>query len=128
VNRREFLYLTGTTLLTARTNSAWAAAPTHVVIVGAGIMGVSLAYHMARRGTRVTILEKQQPAAGATRNSFAWLNAAGKTPRPYYELNMLGMEGWRRLSLEIGPELLIQLGGSVHWIPQPTPADKLAKI
>ena len=45
-----------------------------VVIAGAGIIGASIAYHLARRGARVTILEKQRPGAGATQNSFAWIN------------------------------------------------------
>ncbi len=128
MNRRKFLHLTGSAALATRLNPAFAGTPAHVVIIGAGIMGASLAYHLARRGTRVTILEKDHPGAGTTPNSFAWLNAAGKTPRPYYELNMLGMEGWRRLSLEIGPELRIQFGGSVHWIPQSTLAENLAKF
>jgi len=37
-----------------------------IVIVGAGIMGASIAYHLSKRGARVTVLEKQRPGAGAT--------------------------------------------------------------
>ena len=85
-----------------------------VVIAGAGIIGASIAYHLAKRGGNVTVLEKQRPGAGATEKSFAWLNAFSKQPRSYYDLNLLGMAGWRRLTLEI-PELRIQWGGSVQW-------------
>jgi glycine/D-amino acid oxidase-like deaminating enzyme len=85
-----------------------------VVIVGAGIMGASIAYHLAKRGARVTVLEKQRPGAGATEKSFAWINAFSKLPRSYYDLNLYGIAGWRRLSLEIA-ELQIQWGGSVQW-------------
>lgn len=85
-----------------------------VVIVGAGIMGASIAYHLAKRGARVTVLEKQRPGAGATEKSFAWINAFSKLPRSYYDLNSYGIAGWRRLSLEI-PELQVQWGGSVQW-------------
>jgi glycine/D-amino acid oxidase-like deaminating enzyme len=115
MNRREFIRLAGGLSLSAQINRVSAATANHVVIIGAGIMGASIGYHMAKRGVRVTILEKERPVAGATRNSFAWLNAGEKRPRPYYELNLLGIHGWRRLSLEIGDDLPVQFGGGVHW-------------
>jgi glycine/D-amino acid oxidase-like deaminating enzyme len=127
MNRREFGYAAGSFALSAQTKPLWSAAASHVVIVGAGIMGASIGYHMAKRGARVTILEKERPGAGATKNSFAWLNAGEKRPRPYYELNLLGMMGWRRLSLEIGPELPIQFGGGVQWQTDPASTDKFTK-
>lgn len=127
MNRREVISFLGATVLTTRINKAWASSADHVVIIGAGIMGVSIGYHMAKRGARVTILEKERPGAGATQNSFAWLNAGEKRPRPYYELNMLGMAGWRRLSLEVGPELPLQLGGGVQWIAKSSSLDRFRK-
>jgi glycine/D-amino acid oxidase-like deaminating enzyme len=96
-----------------------------VVIVGAGIIGASIAYHLARRGANVTILEKQRPGAGATQNSFAWINSFSKQPRPYYDLNLYGIAGWRRLSLEIGAELQILWGGSVQWASSNDEAERM---
>lgn len=87
----------------------------HVIVAGAGIIGASIAYHLAKRGARVTLLEKERPAAGTTRNSFAWLNAYEKSPRSYYELNLAGIAGWRRLELDLGASLPIQWGGGVQW-------------
>jgi glycine/D-amino acid oxidase-like deaminating enzyme len=46
-----------------------------VVIAGASIIGPSIAYHLAKRGANVTVLEKQRPGAGATETSFAWINS-----------------------------------------------------
>ena len=92
-----------------------AATRDHVVVVGAGIVGASIAYHLAKRGARVTLLEKEHPAAGTTKNSFAWLNASSKSPRAYYELNLAGVAGWRRLELEMGSSLPVQWGGGVQW-------------
>lgn len=92
-----------------------AAARDNVVVVGAGIIGASIGYHLARRGAQVTILEKHRPASGATRDSFAWLNAFRKQPFSYYRLNVQGILGWRRLQNEIGPQLRIQWGGGVAW-------------
>jgi len=104
-----------------QSRATWAAGRDRVIVVGAGIMGASIAYHLAKQGAAVTLLEKEHPAAGTTKNSFAWLNASGKSPRSYYELNLAGMEGWRRLQLEIGSELPLQLGGSLQWsAPDPT--------
>ncbi len=40
-----------------------------VIIIGAGIHGASLAFHLAKRGVSVTILEKSYTAAGATGRS-----------------------------------------------------------
>ena len=40
-----------------------------IIIVGAGIHGTSLAYHLAKRGVQVIVLEKRFVAAGATGRS-----------------------------------------------------------
>jgi sarcosine oxidase subunit beta len=42
---------------------------TDVIIIGAGVHGASLAFHLAQRGVRATILEKMFVAAGATGRS-----------------------------------------------------------
>jgi len=102
----------------------------HIVICGAGIIGASLAYHLAKRGARVTIVDAQHPAAGATGKSFGWLNATfSKRPRSYFDLSMLGIAGWRRLEQELGGDLLegnlVQWGGSVAWFPPGPDAEQL---
>ena len=57
------------------------------VIAGAGIIGSSIAYHLARRGAQVTLLEKGEPAGGTTEKSFAWINATfSKQPWHYFLL------------------------------------------
>jgi glycine/D-amino acid oxidase-like deaminating enzyme len=89
-----------------------------IVVVGAGIMGASIAYHLVKRGAKVVIVEAIRPGAGATENSFGWINATfSKRPRAYFDLNQLGIAGWRRLQMELGGELKIQWGGSVAWSP-----------
>jgi sarcosine oxidase subunit beta len=40
-----------------------------VIIIGAGVQGASLAFHLAKRGVNVTVLEKKFIAAGATGRS-----------------------------------------------------------
>ena len=72
-------------------------------------MGASIGYHLAKRGAQVTILEKQRPGSGATEKSFAWINSScSKQPRSYYDLNLFGIAGWRRLTVELSGALQIQ--------------------
>ncbi len=100
----------------------------HIVICGAGIIGASLAYHLAKRGARVTVLDAQHPAAGASGKSFGWLNATfSKRPRSYFDFSMLGIAGWHRLEDEMNGDLQIQWGGSVAWFPPGPDAEQLRR-
>lgn len=126
MDRRRFIELSaGISVAALAPASAWSA-PQHVVVVGGGILGASIAYHLARRGARVTLCEKAHPAAGATGKSFAWINATfSKQPRHYHDLNVLGMEGWRQLEGEFSGDLQIQWGGCVEWYPPGRKAGQL---
>lgn len=50
-------------------------ASARIGVVGAGMIGASIALHLARRGAEVVVFEREGPAAGATGKSFAWINA-----------------------------------------------------
>ena len=101
-------------------------APDHIVVAGAGIIGASIGYHLAKRGARVTILDALQPGSGATGKSLGWINATfSKRPRAYFDLNHAGMAAWRRLQPELGGELNVQWGGSVAWFPPGPEAEEL---
>jgi glycine/D-amino acid oxidase-like deaminating enzyme len=101
------------------------AASQHIVIVGGGILGASLAYHLTQRGAKVTLLEKSHPSSGATGDSFAYLNASTKPEHAYYDLNLAGIAGWRRLQLECDGSLPLQWGGAVYWQDEPAAAAKM---
>lgn len=45
----------------------------HVIVVGAGIVGSSIAYHLSQKGFQVTIIDKNQPASAATGSAF-WMD------------------------------------------------------
>jgi len=55
--------------------------PTHTIIIGAGIIGVSAAYELARRGHRVTVIDAGDVACGASFGN-AGIICVGHTPIP----------------------------------------------
>ena len=98
--------------------------PDRIVIAGAGIVGASIAYHLAKRGAEVTILEALEPGSGATGKSLGWINATfSKRPRAYFDLSLAGIAAWRRLQLEL--DINVQWGGSVAWAPPGSEAEEL---
>jgi glycine/D-amino acid oxidase-like deaminating enzyme len=73
-----------------------------VVVVGAGVVGASVAYALVKLGVDVVVLEASHPAAGTTSSSFAWANANEKAPRAYFELNLAGLRAHHALAAELG--------------------------
>ena len=71
------------------------------VVIGAGVLGASVAARLAGAGMRVTLLEADQPGRGTSRWSFAWVNSNDKGPRPYHELNHAGLRAWADLAPEL---------------------------
>lgn len=124
MHRRQFIKAFAGLVVTGLFRDEARAGTKHIVIAGGGIIGASIAYHLAQRGAQVTLCEKLRPASGATEKSFAWING-GKQPRPYFDLALLGMSGWRRLHSELWSELKIQWGGSLTWYPPGEGAEQL---
>ncbi len=83
-----------------------------VVVVGAGIVGASVAYHLARRAAAVTVLEREHPGAGATGRSFAWIGDNGEGPAG--SLQHTALEEYRRLEAEVAG-LQVRWTGSLSW-------------
>ncbi len=78
-----------------------------VIIIGGGILGVSLAFHASRAGLCPLVVERGEPGGGTTSASFAWANASTKTgDAAYHRLNVAGMAGFRALAEEFGAEVL----------------------
>lgn len=69
-----------------------------IAVIGAGIIGVSIAAEAAARGAEVTLIDKNAPGSGTSSTSYAWVNSNGKEPVGYYELNRAGLEAHHRLA------------------------------
>jgi glycine/D-amino acid oxidase-like deaminating enzyme len=74
------------------------------VVIGAGVMGASVAARLASAGMQVTLLDQDQPGRAASRWSFAWLNSNDKAPRPYHDLNHAGIRAWAELAPDLEGE------------------------
>jgi glycine/D-amino acid oxidase-like deaminating enzyme len=85
-----------------------------VVVVGAGVVGASVAYHLSRAGTPVTLIERAPaPAAGATGQSFGWIGgSAGDWPGGAEDLRTSVLADYRRLEREI-PGVEVRWTGSL---------------
>ena len=104
--------------------------PLNLAVIGAGIMGAAIAWRAARRGLRVTLIDKGQPGHGASSHSFAWINAGAKEPIGYHNLNRLSLEMWPRFAAAIGHDgdpnsVGLRWGGKVAWEAEPVAAERL---
>ncbi|MFT4305673.1 MAG: FAD-binding oxidoreductase [Microbacterium sp.] len=79
------------------------------VVVGGGAIGSALFRELSVRGVRTTLVDD---AAGASWHSFAWINAAAPTPRPYHELRIQGVI---RHLLYSAPRGIARFDGALAW-------------
>ena len=84
-----------------------------VAVLGAGIVGSSVAYRLSEGGAEVVLIDGAEPGSGTTSTSFAWVNANNKLPRDYFELNLTGMREHERLRDEISDGWLHSTGNLI---------------
>jgi glycine/D-amino acid oxidase-like deaminating enzyme len=85
-----------------------------VVVVGAGIVGASVAYHAARAGAAVTLVDAGRPGSGVTADSFAWIVGAGVRTGPAAGMWATVTAEYRRVEAEL-PGLPVTWSGSLTW-------------
>ncbi|TWD84201.1 glycine/D-amino acid oxidase-like deaminating enzyme [Kribbella amoyensis] len=82
-------------------------------MVGAGMVGASVAYHAAKAGAAVTLVDAGKPGSGVSVDSFAWI-AANITSGPASELRAAAADEYHRLEAEL-PGLPVTWSGSLSW-------------
>ena len=102
----------------------------NIAVIGAGILGASIAWRLGRRGVNVTLIDKGRPGHGASSHSFAWINAGAKEPIGYHNLNRRSLEMWPRFAAAIGDDgdpdsVGLRWGGKVSWESEPAAAEAL---
>ena len=95
------------------------------VIIGAGIVGLTIAYCIASREKRVAIVDAGQAGQGTSNNTFAWINASTKlSDQAYHDLNARGVRGYRELAKRWGErEIGVHFSGLLQWGNHPENAD-----
>ena len=88
-----------------------------VVVVGGGVIGSSIAYHLAGRGARVLVAEQSEPASTP---SASWASAGGVRQQGRdareWPLTMEAAQRWPNLDDELGESTGFVQGGHLHII------------
>lgn len=97
-----------------------------IIVIGAGIVGASIAWHLSTRGCKVTVLEAKAPACQASGNSFAWINASyAKQPFSYHLLSSYALHEYHRLAEQL--PLQLKWGGCLEWMGDTAAQDAMVK-
>ena len=100
IDRRAFnrLMLSSMAVTSAASEASVTSDRRHIAVIGAGIVGSSIAYNLAKQGARVTLIDRSKVGGATSHGTFAWINATwAKQPRHYHAFNQLGIEAWHRL-------------------------------
>jgi len=126
MQRRTVLKLLAASALAGCDTGERSAARRKIVVAGAGIIGASIAYQLAKAGAEVTVIDRQGPATHASRASFAWINATwAKQPQYYHAFSQRGVAAWHELQREL--ELPVRWGGSMEWYESAERAQQLTE-
>jgi glycine/D-amino acid oxidase-like deaminating enzyme len=88
-----------------------------VAVIGGGVIGVSCAYHLARRGAKVWLVTEASLASGASGRSLSWLNAAGVRSEHYHRFRMIGIDRYRTLLAREPTIGWLRFDGGLRWGP-----------
>ncbi|MCX4908979.1 FAD-binding oxidoreductase [Streptomyces sp. NBC_00878] len=86
-----------------------------VIIIGAGVLGVSVARQLAVAGEDVLLLDQRKAGAGTTATTFAWTNSSRKPDPDYHRLNLAGMEEHARLAEQLPGARSYFASGALQW-------------
>jgi len=102
--------------------------PQRIAVIGAGVLGLAVAQSLSRRGAQVTVFDKNYPSSGTSQISYAWVNANGKEPTRYHDLNAHAIDEHKRwqASHPASPRWLLETG-TLEWAADEASLGQLAQ-
>ena len=84
-----------------------------VVVIGGGISGTAAAYHLARDGVRVTLVEREALGSMASGWTLAGVRQSGRHPAEL-PLAKAAVRGWEGLAAELGADVEYRQEGNLR--------------
>ncbi len=99
-----------------------------IVIIGGGVMGSSIAYHLARQGRNVLVIEQAPDVASTPAASWASAGGVRRQGRHPAEAKLASeaIERWETLEQELEADLHYQRGGNLLLAESEAEAEQLA--
>ncbi|MEZ4495429.1 MAG: FAD-dependent oxidoreductase [Thermomicrobiales bacterium] len=85
---------------------------TEIVIIGGGVMGTSIAWQLAQKGAKVTLLERDQLAAQASGATAGGVRQLGRDAREL-PLAIASIARWQSLEEELEADVEFRRGGQL---------------
>src|SRR3954468_13414172 len=86
-----------------------------IVVVGSGVIGGSIAYHLAKQGRQVLVVERAEPAVEA---GASWASAGGVRRQGRHaaeaKLASEAIDRWPSLEEELGANFAYRQGGNLY--------------
>ena len=93
-------------------------AETDVVVVGGGIAGTSVAYHLTALGRRVTLLERGEIASGASGVNAGQIDSIGWGHKPDLQAHLTtgSLDIFKSIQLDLGEDIEFRQSGALQAI------------
>jgi glycine/D-amino acid oxidase-like deaminating enzyme len=100
---------------------------TNILIVGAGMLGSSIAWRLAEGGAQVTVVDAGAAQEQASEGSLCWLNVASCADAAYAEFRIRSLRMWHQIASR-HPGCPVSFQGSVVWTADPGTVDRQIEL
>ncbi|MGP0029438.1 MAG: NAD(P)/FAD-dependent oxidoreductase [Acidimicrobiales bacterium] len=95
-------------------------------VIGVGIVGASIGWHLANHGVEVVMIDARTPGEGVTNWTFSWVNASNKTEtKEYFDLNVAGVAAHVDLAATLATGDWWHPSGHLRWFEDSRGAEGL---